>query len=93
MKIKIDELDTDAYQYKYTNFDSDLLEKLQLERIVYDETIETTDSGCHYKLVGHFHTKGDVVCTEEGFQKFFQIMLMAYKAVAQYLIDNPDVCA
>lgn len=92
MKTKINELDVDKYYAKYTNFEGDVLDNV-LECVVYESSIESTGSGSHYKLVGHFHTKGDVVYTLEDAKMGLQSMQVSYKAVEEYLSNNPEIYA
>lgn len=92
MKTKINELDVDKYYAKYTNFEGDVLDNV-LECVVYESSIESTGLGSHYKLVGHFHTKGDVVYTLEDAKMGLQSMQVSYKAVEEYLSNNPEIYA
>lgn len=92
MKTRVDELDVDKYYVKYTNFEGDVLGN-ELECIVYESNIESTGSGSHYKMMGYFHTRGDIVCTDSDTKMGIQGMLMSYKAIEEYLCNNPQVYA
>ncbi|XP_010671970.3 major allergen Mal d 1 [Beta vulgaris subsp. vulgaris] len=89
VKGRLDMLDVDNHHVKYTNFEGDVLNNL-LECVVYESKIESSGSGSHYKMVGHFHTKGDAVVTEEAVKGGLLSMQMTYKAVDEYLSNNPQ---
>ncbi|CAO2821059.1 unnamed protein product [Amaranthus hypochondriacus] len=93
-KGKVNELDVNNYYVKFTNFEGDMLGDV-LECVVYEVKIESSGSGSHYKMVSHFHTKGDVVVTETDdiVKGDIQSLKMTYKAVEEYLCKNPQVYA
>ncbi|XP_057546661.1 pathogenesis-related protein STH-21-like [Amaranthus tricolor] len=93
-KGKVNELDVNNCYVKFTNIEGDILGDV-LECIVYEVKMETSGSGSHYKMVCHFHTKGDIVVTETDdiVKGDIQSLVMTYKAVQEYLLNNPQLCA
>lgn len=89
-KDKINEVDADNYYLKFTNFEGETLGDV-LEYIVYEVKVKSSACGSHFKILAHFHTKGDVVVTEGDaiVKGIIQSFLMVFKAVEEYLCKNP----
>ena len=66
-----------------------------IECVVYEVKIESNDSESHYKMVSHFHTKGDVIVgeTDDIVKGDIDSLIMTYKAVEEFLIKNPQIYA
>lgn len=94
VKDQINELDVDNYYVKFTNIEGDSLGD-SLECVVYEVKMESSGSDTHYKMIAHFHTKGDAVVSEsdEIVKVANTSMTMVYKAVEEYLCNNPEVYA
>ncbi|KAL9239044.1 hypothetical protein vseg_013399 [Gypsophila vaccaria] len=92
LKNRIDEIDESKYYIKYTTFEGDVLGDA-LECAVYETTYEAVGDGTHYKVVGHYHTKGDHVKTQEEISIGQDAVTKMFKAVEAYLIANPQVYA
>ncbi|XP_021722764.1 pathogenesis-related protein STH-21-like [Chenopodium quinoa] len=91
LKSKVDELDVENYYVKYTTFEGDVLGDV-LDCVVYEAKIEPNGSGSHYKLTAHFHAKGDAVLSKDDAETGLQSMQMSYKAIEEYLCNNPQAC-
>ncbi|KAK9756899.1 hypothetical protein RND81_01G128500 [Saponaria officinalis] len=92
LKNRIDEIDESKYYIKYTTFEGDVLGDT-LECAVYETTYEAVGDGTQYKVVAHYHTKGDNVKTEDEVSIGQDAVTKMFKAVEAYLIANPDVYA
>ncbi|KAK9756901.1 hypothetical protein RND81_01G128700 [Saponaria officinalis] len=92
LKNRTDEIDESKYYIKYTTFEGDVLGDT-LECAVYETTYEAVGDGTQYKVVAHYHTKGDHVKTEEEVSIGQNAITKMFKAVEAYLIANPHVYA
>lgn len=90
VKSKVEELDVEKCYVKYTYFEGDILRE-NVEYVVYEAKAEPSDAGSHCTLIGHFHTKGDAVLTEEDIKLAKQGMNKTYEVVEEYLLSNPQV--
>ncbi|XP_074267527.1 major strawberry allergen Fra a 1-3-like [Silene latifolia] len=92
LKNRTDEIDTSKFYIKYTTFEGDVLGD-NLECAVYETTYEPAGDGTHYKVIAHYHTKGDAVKTEEEIGVGQDAVKKMFKAVEAHLIANPQLYA
>jgi len=92
VKHRTDTLDLENFSSKYTLFEGDVLGD-KLESVTYDAKIEAIDGGCVCKLTSYYHTKGDIVLTEEEIKPGKERANEMFKKVEEYLLANPHVYA
>ena len=92
VKDRVEEIDTNKFYIKYTSIEGDVLRD-HLECAVYEHTYEPSGAGTQYKMVGHYHTKGDQVVTEDDIAKGKENIKKMFKIVEDYLVANPQVYA
>ncbi|KNA08232.1 hypothetical protein SOVF_164430, partial [Spinacia oleracea] len=92
VKTRVDEIDLSNLYLKYTSIEGDIFPDT-LECAVYENKYEASDSGTHYKMVAHYHMKGDNVMDDEDIQSAKQGIQMMFKAVEDHLIANPQLYA
>ncbi|WOH00360.1 hypothetical protein DCAR_0519719 [Daucus carota subsp. sativus] len=93
VKYHIDELSEEKYTYNYTLLEGDaLVEKLQ--KITYEVKFESSPSGGTIsKVTSKYYTDGDFMLKEEDIKAGKEKVLMMYKVVEAYLLQNPDAYA
>ncbi|XP_050219267.1 major allergen Pru ar 1-like [Mercurialis annua] len=93
VKNKIETLDVENYTYKYSMVEGDgLLERL--ESAVYEvELVAGADGGSINKMKSTYHTKGDIVLSEEEVKAGKEKAIGMYKVVEAYLLQNPNAYA
>lgn len=90
VKYHIDELSEENYTYKYTLLEGDALVE-NLEKITYEVKFESSASGGTIsKVTSKYYTKGDFMLKEEDIKAGKDKVLMMYKVVEAYLLQNPD---
>lgn len=90
VKHRIDEVDEETSSYKYTVIEGEALGD-KLEFIAHEVQYEPTpDNGSKTKLTTKFHTKGDIVITEEEIKAAKERILVIFKAAEGYLHQNPE---
>ncbi|XP_021722279.1 major allergen Pru ar 1-like [Chenopodium quinoa] len=92
VKTRVDEIDCNNLYLKYTSIEGDIFPDT-LECAVYENKYEASGTGTHYKMVAHYHMKGDNVMDEEEIQSAKQGIQMMFKAIEDHLIANPQVYA
>lgn len=92
MKSRVDEIDFNNLYLKFTNFEGDVLPD-DLECAVYENKFEPSGTGCNYKLIAHYHTKGDYLMKEEDIAIAKESIEKMFKSMEEYLIANPQLCA
>ncbi|KAJ8749615.1 hypothetical protein K2173_026264 [Erythroxylum novogranatense] len=92
MKHRTDVLDINNYFCKYTLFEGDILGD-KLESVVHEVKYEASGKGCVVKATNHYHPKTGVVLNLEEINAGEVKALGLYKAVEEYLLANPTVCA
>ncbi|KAH9608934.1 hypothetical protein KSS87_002793 [Heliosperma pusillum] len=92
LKNRTDEIDTSKFYIKYTTFEGDVLGD-SLECAVYETTYEPAGDGTNYKVIAHYHTKGDYVKTEEDIGVGQDAVKKMFMAVEAHLIANPQLYA
>ncbi|XP_010669897.2 LOW QUALITY PROTEIN: major allergen Mal d 1-like [Beta vulgaris subsp. vulgaris] len=94
VKNRVDEIDCSKFYVKYTSFEGDVLrDTWSVQTAVYEHKFETSSTGTHYKMLAHFHTKGDNVVTEEHVAHGKDNIMKIFKNVEEYLIANSQVYA
>lgn len=81
------------YYVKFTNIEGDALGD-KLDHVVYEVKMTPSGSGTQYKMIAHYHTKGDAVITETDpiVKGGKESMLNVYNAVVEHLSKNPNAC-
>lgn len=92
VKNRVDEIDFDKHYVKYTSFEGDVLGDT-LECVIYENKFEASGSGCHYTMVGHYHTKGNAVIKEEEINEGRESIKQLFQAVDEFLLANPELYA
>ncbi|KAL7172077.1 hypothetical protein ACSBR2_031717 [Camellia fascicularis] len=92
LKHKIDLLDVENYECKYTLIEGDALSG-KLESLSYEVKFETIDGGSKVTSTSYYHTKGDIELTEEEMAGGKDKAMGMFKVVEEYLIANPNVYA
>ncbi|KAF5464403.1 hypothetical protein F2P56_014480 [Juglans regia] len=93
IKNRIDEVNEESYYYKYTVIEGDALAE-KLEFIVHEVQFEPTpEGGSKNKMTTNYHTKGDILFTEEEIKAGKEKVLGMYKVAEAYLLQNPDAYA
>ncbi|KAF2313850.1 hypothetical protein GH714_018310 [Hevea brasiliensis] len=93
VKNRIDAIDPENFSYTYSLVDGHgLLDKL--ETVLYEvQFLPGPDGGSINKMKSTYHTKGDVVLSDEEIKAGKEKALGMYKAVEGYLLQNPDAYA
>ncbi|XP_074338293.1 major allergen Pru av 1-like [Apium graveolens] len=90
VKYHIDELSEENYTYNYTLLEGDDLVE-NLEKITYEVKFESSPSGGTIsKVTSKYYTKGDFMLKEEDIKAGKDKVLLMYKVVEAYLLQNPD---
>ncbi|KAJ8749650.1 hypothetical protein K2173_026299 [Erythroxylum novogranatense] len=92
MKHRTDVLDINNHFCKYTLFEGDVLGD-KLESVVHEVKYEASGNGCVVKATSHYHPKPGVVLNPEEINAGEVKAMGLYKAVEEYLLANPTVCA
>ena len=92
VKTRVDEIDSSNFYSKYTSIEGDIFPDT-LECAVYENIYEASGAGTHYKMVAHYHMKGDNVMNEEEIQSAKGGVQKMFKAVEEHLVSNPQVYA
>ncbi|KAJ9154547.1 hypothetical protein P3X46_027867 [Hevea brasiliensis] len=93
VKNRIDAIDPENFSYTYSLVDGHgLLDKL--ETVLYEvQFLPGPDGGSINKMKSTYHTKGDIVLSDEEIKAGKEKALGMYKAVEGYLRQNPDAYA
>ncbi|KAL3727757.1 hypothetical protein ACJRO7_032495 [Eucalyptus globulus] len=92
IKHKIDALDAGSFYCKYTMIESDIkFEKIDL--VVEEVKLVAAGSGCVCKMTSEYHVQEGCELKEEDIKKGKDRAMGLYKAIEEYLVANPDVCA
>ncbi|CAO2824364.1 unnamed protein product [Amaranthus hypochondriacus] len=92
VKNRVDEIDSSKFYLKYTSIEGDIFPDT-LESAVFENIYDSSGTGTHYKLVAHYHMKGDNSMDEEEITTAKQGIQLMFKAVEEYLIANPQLYA
>ncbi|XP_059625169.1 major strawberry allergen Fra a 1-3-like [Cornus florida] len=93
MKHKIDSLDENNNEIKYTVFEGDMLGK-NIESICYEIKFEPSGSGCVCKTTTHYKVAKDgAELKEEEIKAGKERASEMYKVVENHLVANPTVYA
>ncbi|XP_021763232.1 major allergen Pru ar 1-like [Chenopodium quinoa] len=92
VKTRVDEIDCTNFYLKYTSIEGDIFPDT-LECAVYENKYDASSTGTHYKMVAHYHMKGDNVMDDEEIESAKQGIQMMFKAIEDHLIANPQVYA
>lgn len=93
VKHKIEVVDVDNLVCKYSTIEGEMMGD-KLETIGHEATVEGSgNGGCVCKNIIKYHTKGDYVLKEEEIKGSADQAMGLFKAVEQYLLANPTVCA
>ncbi|CAL1357890.1 unnamed protein product [Linum trigynum] len=90
VKHRVEAKDPASFYSKYTLIEGGALSD-NVESVVNEVKIDAAGDGCVVKAINHYHTKGeaDKVLIESIGQQTQGV----YKAVQDYLLANPTVCA
>ncbi|KAJ6897720.1 major allergen Pru ar 1-like [Populus alba x Populus x berolinensis] len=90
---RVEAVDPENLSYSYSLIEGEgLLDKM--ETIVYEvQFVPGPDGGSINKMKSTYHTKGDIVLTEEEVKEGKEKALGMYKAVEAYLLQNPEAYA
>ncbi|XP_056168014.1 major strawberry allergen Fra a 1-3-like isoform X4 [Syzygium oleosum] len=91
-KHKIDALDAGSFYCKYTMMESDIKFD-KIDCIVEEVKFVAAGSGCVCKMTSEYHVKEGCELKEEDIKKGKDRAMGLFKAVEEYLVANPDVCA
>ncbi|CAL5423423.1 unnamed protein product [Camellia sinensis] len=95
LKHKIDSLDIENYQCKYTMIEGDALGG-KLESLSYEVKFEATaDGGSKVTSTTYYHAKGDIELKVEELTagKDKAMAMGMFKVIEEYLLANPNVYA
>ncbi|KAL7220763.1 hypothetical protein ACSBR2_013618 [Camellia fascicularis] len=93
VKHRVDEVNKEAYKYRYTLIEGDLLMG-KFEKICYEmELVPTLDGGSISKSTNKYYPLGDLVLNEEEIKAGMDKAGGMFKVVEDYLIQNPDAYA
>ncbi|KAL8123816.1 major strawberry allergen Fra a 1-2-like [Apium graveolens] len=93
VKYHIDELSEDKFTYNYTLLEGDALVD-KLIKITYEVKFESaSNGGTVSKVTSKYYTDGDFMLKEEDIKAGKEKVLMMYKVVEAYLLQNPDAYA
>ncbi|XP_030441453.2 major strawberry allergen Fra a 1-3-like [Syzygium oleosum] len=91
-KHKIDALDAGSFYCKYTMIESDIKFD-KIDCVVEEVKFIAAGSGCVCKMNSEYHVQEGCELKEEDIKKGKDRAMGLYKAVEEYLVANPDVCA
>ncbi|XP_030441451.1 major strawberry allergen Fra a 1-3-like [Syzygium oleosum] len=91
-KHKIDALDAGSFYCKYTMIESDIKFD-KIDCVVEEVKFVAAGSGCICKMTSEYHVKEGCELKEEDIKKGKDKAMGLFKAVEEYLVANPDVCA
>ncbi|KAK3418024.1 hypothetical protein EUGRSUZ_H04005 [Eucalyptus grandis] len=90
-KRKIDALYTENLVCKYTLIEGDVIFD-KIESIVYEVQFLASSVGrCLCKMIGEYHTRGDVELNEDDIKQGKEKAMGLYKVVEEYVLGNPNV--
>ncbi|KAI4338537.1 hypothetical protein MLD38_023584 [Melastoma candidum] len=93
MRHRMDALDVDKLYCKYTLIGCDVKFD-KVEYVVYEVRFEARpDGGCLCKMTSEYHGKAGEELNLEHIRQGKKKASGLFKALEQYLIANPDVCA
>ncbi|CAN1272518.1 Major allergen Mal d 1 [Linum perenne] len=78
------------YHSKYTLIEGGALSD-NVESVVNEVKIDASGDGCVVKAINHYHTKGEA--DKALIESIGQQTVGVYKALQEYLLANPSVCA
>ncbi|KAF7848951.1 hypothetical protein BT93_L1410 [Corymbia citriodora subsp. variegata] len=91
-KHKVEALDAGSFYCKYTMIESDIkFDKIDF--VTEEVKFVAAGSGCVCKMTSEYHIKEGGELKEEDIKKGKDKAMGLYKAVEEYLVANPDVCA
>ncbi|XP_030463080.1 major strawberry allergen Fra a 1-3-like [Syzygium oleosum] len=91
-KHKIDALDAGSFYCKYTMIESDIKFD-KIDCVVEEVKFVAAGSGCVCKMTSEYHVQEGCELKEEDIKKGKDRAMGLYKAIEEYLVANPDVCA
>ncbi|XP_030474605.2 major strawberry allergen Fra a 1-3-like [Syzygium oleosum] len=91
-KHKIDALNVDNFYCKYTLIESDIKFD-KIDCVVYEVKFVAAGGGCVCKMTSEYHVKEGCELKEDDIKQGKDRAVGLYKAVEEYLVANPDVCA
>nr|AVZ46890.1 pathogenesis related class 10 protein [Hypericum annulatum] len=92
MSLRIDAIDIEKYYVRSTLFEGEMIGDT-LEKIVHETKMEPLETGCKSTVRSEYHLKPGAVFNEaiaEATKMHSQIL---NKAMEEYLLSHPDVCA
>ncbi|XP_010693876.2 uncharacterized protein LOC104906773 [Beta vulgaris subsp. vulgaris] len=92
MKNRVDELDHENLYIKYSIIEGDILED-KWDHIVYEIKLEPYNTGTHFKMIGHYQAKKDVIPTEEDVKHGREELKHMHKVVQEVLLLYPHLYA
>ncbi|CAN1818120.1 Pathogenesis-related protein STH-2 [Linum perenne] len=92
VKHRVEAQDPANYYGKYTLIEGGPLSDKNVESVVNEVKIEAVGDGCVCKATNHYHTKGDEA-DKAMIESTGQQTIALYKAVQDYLLANPTICA
>ncbi|CAN0857542.1 Major allergen Mal d 1 [Linum grandiflorum] len=90
VKHRVEAKDPANYHSKYTLIEGGVLGD-NVESVENEVKIEGAGDGCVVKAINHYHTKGEA--DKALIEAIGQQTLGVYKALQDYLLANPSVCA
>ncbi|XP_030474606.1 major strawberry allergen Fra a 1-3-like [Syzygium oleosum] len=91
-KHKIDALDAGNFYCKYTMIETDIKFD-KIDCVVEEVKFVAAGSGCVCKMTSEYHVKEGCELKEEEIKKGKDKAMGLFKAVEEYLVANPHVCA
>ncbi|KAF7848464.1 hypothetical protein BT93_L1921 [Corymbia citriodora subsp. variegata] len=91
-KHKVEALDAGSFYCKYTMIESDIKFD-KIEFVTEEVKLVAAGSGCVCKMTSEYHLKEGCELKDEDIKKGKDKAMGLYKAVEEYLVANPDVCA
>ncbi|KAI8009467.1 Major strawberry allergen Fra a 1.06 [Camellia lanceoleosa] len=93
VKHRVDEVNEEAYKYNYTLIEGDVLMG-KFEKICYEiELVASADGGSITKSTTKYYPLGNYVINEEELKAGMDKAGGMFKAVEDYLIQNPNAYA
>lgn len=89
VRNRVDKVDDEKYVYNFTLIEGDTSLMEKLEFISYEVKFEATpESGSRNKMVSKYHTKSDIVLTNEDIKAGKEKASRMYKVAEAYLFQN-----
>lgn len=87
---RVDELDVDKLNIKYTIIEGDILED-KWDSIVYEINIRPSTTGSHFTMIGYYHAKKKAVTTEYDVKVHREGLKNNHKAIQEFLLLYPTL--